>query len=115
MPPITRLAQYSVHVPSIARARILPTFFLRRPQIYIQYFNGSDAKVNYPFGNWSTAQKDFERLLKSMDRCQEALSSVNFYDIIQDKERNKNNTEKTYSPPQLEQPVKYRISPPSVA
>ncbi len=70
------LHRYSVHVPSVARARLLPTVFLRRPMIYMDCHNGRDQEIIYPFGAWDKAKKDFEMLECQMNRCQKALSSI---------------------------------------
>jgi hypothetical protein len=70
------LHRYTVHVPSIARARVLPTIFLRRPMIYINCHNGHDMTIPYPIGSWDQAKKDFEALQLQMHRCQKALSTV---------------------------------------
>ncbi len=71
------LNKYSVHIPSIARARLLPTFFLRRPQIYIDCHNGRDAEINYPLGGWDDAKRDFNLLQSEMTRVQTLLASKN--------------------------------------
>jgi len=68
------LHRYTVHVPSIARARIIPTPILRRPMIYMDCHNGRDQAIIYPFGAWDKAKKDFEALDFEMYRCQKALS-----------------------------------------
>jgi hypothetical protein len=68
------LYRYTVHIPSIARARIIPTSILRRPMIYIDCHNGHEKAIIYPFGAWDTAKKDFEALDFEMYRCQKALS-----------------------------------------
>lgn len=70
------LHRYTVHVPSVARARILPTVFLRRPMIYIDCHNGRDQEIIYPFQAWDKAKKDFEMLETQMNRCQQVLSSL---------------------------------------
>lgn len=70
------LHRYTVHVPSVARARILPTFILRRPMIYIDCYNGRDQEIIYPFRAWDKAKEDFESLERAMNRCQNALSAV---------------------------------------
>ena len=70
------LYRYTVHVPSVARARILPTAFLRRPMIYIDCHNGRDQEIIYPFSSWDKARKDFEMLEREMNRCQTALSTL---------------------------------------
>lgn len=70
------LHRYTVHVPSIARARVLPTAFLRRPMIYINCHNGHDMTIPYPIGTWDQAKKDFDDLQLQMNRCQKALSTV---------------------------------------
>ncbi len=70
------LHRYTVHVPSIARARILPTIFLRRPLIYIDCHNGRDMEIVYPFRSWDKAKKDFDMLQVEMNRCQAALSTL---------------------------------------
>lgn len=85
MAQFINLCKYSLHVPSVARAHILPTPFLRRPQIYVEYFNGSSFQVNYPLGVWATAQKDYENLLYSIQACQAALNSVNLIQPTPDK------------------------------
>lgn len=76
MSQIIRLGKWSVHVPSIARARILPTVYLRRPQIYIEGHNGRMMEINYRRSEWNTAQQDFVKLQQSMVACQKALESV---------------------------------------
>jgi hypothetical protein len=70
------LHRYTVHVPSVARARILPTVFLRKPMIYIDCHNGRDQEIVYPFGAWDKAKKDFESLEHEMNRCQAALADL---------------------------------------
>lgn len=70
------LHKYSVHVPSIARARVLPTFILRRPMIYLDYHNGRDMEIVYPFGKWDEAKKDFTNLQSEIRKCQTALANV---------------------------------------
>jgi hypothetical protein len=70
------LHRYTVHVPSVARARILPTVFLRKPMIYIDCHNGRDQEIVYPFGAWDKAKKDFESLEHEMNRCQTALADL---------------------------------------
>lgn len=70
------LHRYTVHVPSVARARILPTVILRRPMIYIDCYNGRDQEVVYPFGAWDKAKKDFETLEEQMRKCNMALAKV---------------------------------------
>ncbi len=69
------LNRYSVHVPSIARARIMPTVFLRRPLIYIDCHNGRDMEIKYPVGAWDDAKKDYETLQTEMARVQKVLAS----------------------------------------
>ena len=71
------LHRYTVHVPSIARARILPTAFLRRPMIYIDCYNGRDQEIVYPIGSWDKAKTDYEGLQTEMHRCQAALATMN--------------------------------------
>lgn len=70
------LHRYTVHVPSVARARILPTVFLRKPMIYIDCHNGRDQEIVYPFGAWDKAKKDFESLEREINRCQRALADL---------------------------------------
>ncbi len=70
------LRNYSIHVPSFARARLLPTFFLRRPIIYLEGYQGYSLEVAYPFANWDTAKKDYKKLLDAMDSCTQALGTV---------------------------------------
>jgi hypothetical protein len=70
------LNRYSVHVPSIARARIMPTVFLRRPLIYIDCHNGRDMEIKYPIGAWDDAKKDYETLQTEMTRVQKVLASI---------------------------------------
>ena len=70
------LHKYTVHVPSVARARILPTTVLRRPMIYIDCYNGYDQEIVYPFGSWDRAKNDFDVLQHQMNRCQRALSDL---------------------------------------
>ncbi len=70
------LRNYSIHVPSFARARLLPTFFLRRPQIYLEGYQGYSVEVNYPISSWDTAKKDYKKLLDAMDSCNQALATV---------------------------------------
>lgn len=70
------LHRYTVHVPSIARARILPTVFLRRPMIYIDCHNGRDQEIVYPIGSWDKAKKEYQELQEQMHRCQAALSGL---------------------------------------
>ncbi len=70
------LRNWSIHVPSVARTRILPTFFLRRPLIYVEGYNGRNLEVIYMPGEWIRAQKDFEKLQRSIQACQKALESV---------------------------------------
>ncbi len=70
------LRNYSIHVPSFARARLLPTFFLRRPQIYLEGYQGYAVEVNYPISSWDTAKKDYKKLLDAMDSCNQALGTV---------------------------------------
>jgi hypothetical protein len=76
MSQIIHLRKWSVHCPSVARARILPTFFLRRPLIYIQGHNGRDLEVVYMPREWDKAQQDFEKLQQSIQACQKALEAV---------------------------------------
>lgn len=71
------LHRYTVHVPSIARARILPTFVLRRPMIYIDCHNGRDQEIIYPIGSWDKAKKEYEELQVRMQLCQNALATIN--------------------------------------
>ncbi len=80
MSQIIRLRRWSVHVPSVARARILPTLYLQRPQIYIEGHNGRIMEINYRLGEWGKAQQDFVNLQQSMVRCQKALESVPIVD-----------------------------------
>jgi hypothetical protein len=70
------LRNYSVHVPSIARARILPTFFLRRPILYMEGYHGEPLQVVYPFTSWTEAKKDYKNLLDAMNTCSRALENV---------------------------------------
>jgi hypothetical protein len=70
------LNRYSVHVPSVARARILPTLFLRRPLIYIEGHNGRELEVIYPRTKWEEATKDFQELQAEMARVQKVLSTL---------------------------------------
>ncbi len=70
------LRKYSIHVPSFARARLLPTFFTRRPQIYLEGYQGYCVEVIYPIGNWDTAKKDYKKLLDAMESCNKALEVV---------------------------------------
>lgn len=76
MSQIIRLRKWSVHVPSVARARILPTLYLRRPQIFLDCHNGRELEVNYYPSEWDRAQEDFTKLQKAMIACQKALESV---------------------------------------
>ncbi len=69
------LNRWSVHVPSVARARIMPTFFLRRPLIYIDCHNGRDMEIKYPIGGWEVAAKDFQALQSEMTRVQKVLGT----------------------------------------
>ncbi len=70
------LNKYSVHVPSIARARLFPTPFLRRPLIYIHCHNGHDLEIKYPISGWEDAKKDFGLLQSEMMRVQTVLSPL---------------------------------------
>jgi hypothetical protein len=70
------LNKYSVHVPSIARARIMPTFILRRPLIYIDCYNGRDMEIKYPYSAWEEATKDFKALQTEMTRVQKVLTKA---------------------------------------
>ena len=76
MSQIIRLRKWSVHVPSVARARICPTLYLRRPQIFICGHNGRELEVNYAPSEWDKAHEDFAKLQKAMVACQKALESV---------------------------------------
>jgi len=76
MSQIIRLRRWSVHVPSVARARILPTLYLQRPQIYIEGHNGRIMEINYRRSEWEKARQDFVKLQQSMVLCQKALESV---------------------------------------
>lgn len=70
------LRNYSIHVPSFARARLLPTPFLRRPQICLEGYQGYSVEVIYPISSWDTAKTDYKKLLDAMDSCNEALGTV---------------------------------------
>lgn len=75
------LNRYSVHVPSVARARILPTFFLRRPLIFIDCYNGREMEIKYPIGAWDKATQDFQALELEMSRVQKLLG-ISAADIL---------------------------------
>lgn len=70
------LRNYSIHVPSFSRARLLPTFFLRRPLIYLEGYQGYSVEVIYPIASWDTAKKDYQRLLEAMKECNNALDTI---------------------------------------
>ena len=71
----------SIHVPSIARARLLPTPFLRRPMIYMEGHSGEAWHVSwprYPFRmvEWQEAEQEFRKLQTAMEACSKALEVV---------------------------------------
>ena len=70
------LRNYSIHVPSFARARLLPSFFTRRPQIFLESYQGYSIDIHYPFASWDTAKKDYKKLMDAMERCNKALEVV---------------------------------------
>ena len=76
MSQIIRLRKWSVHVPSVARARLLPTLCLRRPQIFLCGHNGQELEITYSLSEWDKAQEDFTKLQTSIVLCQKALESV---------------------------------------
>lgn len=81
MSQIIRLRNWSIHTPSVARARIMPTLMTRRPMIYLQGHNGRDLEIVYSFKEWDRAQKDYEKLAHSIQMCQKALEQVPMVDI----------------------------------
>ena len=72
-----QISKYSLHVPSIANVRLMPSVFLRRPWIDMNLHCGRSFDILYWPGEWSQARKDFDRLQNSMKVCQQALSTVN--------------------------------------
>ena len=77
MSQFIQISKYSLHVPSIANVRLMPSVFLRRPWIYMNLHCGRSFDILYWPGEWSQARKDFDRLQNSMKVCQHALSTVN--------------------------------------
>lgn len=76
MSQIIRIRNWSIHVPSVARARIVPTFLLRRPLIYMEGYHGQTMEASYLPSEWERAHEDFVRLQHSMAACRKALEHV---------------------------------------
>jgi hypothetical protein len=55
---------------------MLPTFFLRRPLIFVEGHNGRELEIIYRPSEWEQAATDFAKLNNAIAVCQKALQSV---------------------------------------
>jgi hypothetical protein len=76
MSQILRIKNLFIHVPSIARIRILHSPLLHTPQVYLQNHTGEPTLITYRRSEWTTAIQDYKRLHSAVTTCQTALSSV---------------------------------------
>jgi hypothetical protein len=76
MSQILRIQNRIVHVPSVARARLVESPIMKRPMVVVQYEDADQINFSYGRRHWDAATKDYKRLLTSMELCREALKSI---------------------------------------
>jgi hypothetical protein len=76
MSQILRIQNRIVHVPSLARVRLVESPFLKRPMVVVQYEDADQVNFTYGRRHWDQATKDYKRLITSMELCREALKSI---------------------------------------
>lgn len=73
MSQLIHLRNWTIHVPSVAYARLVPSPFLRRPMILVEGHHFS-REYYYRFSEWDRAKKEFYDLQSSIKKCQEVLN-----------------------------------------
>ena len=73
MSQLIHLRNWTIHVPSVAYARLIPSPFLRRPMIVVEGHHFS-REYYYRPGEWDRAKKEFYDLQGSIKKCQEVLN-----------------------------------------
>ena len=76
MSQILRIQNRIVHVPSLARVRLVESTMLKRPMVVVQYEDADQVNFTYGRRNWEEATKDYKRLTTSMELCRTALKSI---------------------------------------
>lgn len=76
MSQILRIQNRIVHVPSLARVRLVESTILKRPMVVVQYEDADQVNFTYGRRSWEEATKDYKRLTTSMELCRNALKSI---------------------------------------
>jgi hypothetical protein len=76
MSQILRIQNRIVHVPSLARVRLVESTILKRPMVIVQYEDADQVNFSYGRRKWEEATKDYKRLTTSMELCRQALKSI---------------------------------------